>query len=236
MALIETEALILKNYSLADADKIVLFLTRDNGLVRGVAKGAKRMKSKFGSSLELFSLVSLTYFQKEERELVTIQDIELVKSVFEIASEVEILNGFSYFIELLCDILPPNEPNERVYKMTLACLEAINQENFGVLRLYFEIWLLKLSGYLPSWESCEACMRPILEAETAFLMPSFHLICKNCNSGRLDWLVNPGQLEIIRSAQKISPVKFAALGESRIPEILQLRKFTEAVISRVLGK
>ena len=64
MALIETESLVLKSYNLAEADKIVVLLTHDHGVVRGVAKGAKRLKSKFGSGLEPFSVVHSTYFQK----------------------------------------------------------------------------------------------------------------------------------------------------------------------------
>jgi DNA repair protein RecO (recombination protein O) len=60
MPLVETESLILKSYSLAEADKIVVFLTQDQGLVRGVAKGAKRLKSRFGGALEPFSIVDLS--------------------------------------------------------------------------------------------------------------------------------------------------------------------------------
>ncbi len=59
MGLIETEGLILKSYSLAEADKIVVLLTQDEGLVRGVAKGAKRLKSRFGGGLEPFSIVQI---------------------------------------------------------------------------------------------------------------------------------------------------------------------------------
>ena len=80
MGLIETEGLVLKSYGLAEADKIVVFLTEEYGLVRGVAKGARRLRSKFGSSLEPFSIVRLTYFQKEERELVSIRQSESLRS------------------------------------------------------------------------------------------------------------------------------------------------------------
>ncbi len=86
MGLVETEGLILKSYNLGDADKIIVLLTQSEGLVRGVAKGAKRLKSRFGGTLEPFSIIDLTYFQKEERELVSIRQIELVTSYFEKAS------------------------------------------------------------------------------------------------------------------------------------------------------
>ncbi len=75
MGLVETEGLVLKSYSLAEADKIVVLLTQNEGLVRGVAKGAKRLKSRFGGGLEPFSVVQISYFQKEERELVSLCQI-----------------------------------------------------------------------------------------------------------------------------------------------------------------
>src|SRR5687768_8102328 len=122
MALIETEGLVLKSYSLAEADKIVVFLTEHQGLVRGVAKGAKRLKSRFGGGLEPFSIVDLTYFQKEERELVSIRQIELKKSFFESASNPLFLQKFAYLGDILAEFAPPHEPNERLYRMARICL------------------------------------------------------------------------------------------------------------------
>lgn len=108
MGLVETEGLILKSYNLGDADKIIVLLTQNEGLVRGVAKGAKRLKSRFGGSLEPFSIIDIVYFQKEERELVSIRQIELVKSYFEKASEPEFLQKFAYLTELLNEFAPPS--------------------------------------------------------------------------------------------------------------------------------
>src|SRR5688500_9158166 len=96
MGIIETEGLVLKSYGLAEADKIVVFLTQEQGLIRGVAKGAKRLKSRFGGSLEPFSIVRLTYFQKEERELVSIKQCEILKSYFEKASHPHFFQKFAY--------------------------------------------------------------------------------------------------------------------------------------------
>ena len=60
MGLVETEAFVLRTYKLAEADKIVLCLTREAGLVRGVARGARRLKSRYGASLEPIADVTLT--------------------------------------------------------------------------------------------------------------------------------------------------------------------------------
>ena len=71
MPLHESEAIILQSYALGEADRIVSFLSRNSGRMRGVAKAAKRTKSKFGSTLERLSYIRIWYFERERRDLVT---------------------------------------------------------------------------------------------------------------------------------------------------------------------
>src|SRR6187397_190419 len=111
MPLVETESLVIKSYNLAEADKIVVLLTRDHGVVRGVAKGAKRLKSKFGSGLEPFSVVRAEYFEKETSDLVSIQKVELIQSNFAAASNPDFLQKFSYLGDILITFSPPHDPN-----------------------------------------------------------------------------------------------------------------------------
>ena len=87
MALITTDAIVLRTYNLAEADRIVLCLTRSAGLVRAVAKGARRMKSRFGAALEPFTLIKLAFYEKENRELVSMSQAEILKSRFDLASQ-----------------------------------------------------------------------------------------------------------------------------------------------------
>ena len=65
-----SEALVLRTYPLKEADLVVAFLTRDRGMLRGVAKRARRPKNSFGAGLERLSHVRMAYFQRETRELV----------------------------------------------------------------------------------------------------------------------------------------------------------------------
>src|SRR5215475_8491958 len=111
MSVVETEGLVLKTYNLAEADRIVLFLTHEHGLIRGVAKGAKRLKSKFGSGLEPYSVVRLSYFQKDAVELVSIQHVELLRSYFSFAADPQVLRKLAYLADQLTAITPPNDPN-----------------------------------------------------------------------------------------------------------------------------
>ena len=70
MPLHTTDALVLRTYKLNDADRIVVFLTADRGKKRGVAKSARRPRSRFRGALEPLTRASVAYFEKESRELV----------------------------------------------------------------------------------------------------------------------------------------------------------------------
>lgn len=238
MSLFETEGIILKTYSLNDADKIVLFLTEKHGLIRGVAKGAKRLKSRFGGGLEPFTVVDIAYYQKEERELVSIRGIELVNSYFDMISEPNILQNFSYLIDLTVEFAPPHDPNEKLYRMVKICLEnAVNQpESLNIITLYFEFWLLRLGGYLPNWEICDVCGRHLHENEAAFLQADFHLYCAVCRKSKGQNVVETGQRFVYKTAQKYAPEDFIRLTENYPDSVAALSETLKKMLSRVLNR
>lgn len=238
MGLVETEGLILKSYSLAEADKIVVLLTNNEGLVRGVAKGAKRLKSKFGGGLEPFSIVNIAYFQKEERELVSIKELELVKSFFENASEPQFLQKFSYLVDLLIEFAPPHDPNERLYRMTKVCLETAAEDSKSLesVALYFELWILRLGGYLPNWNHCDKCKRELGENEHSILQINFHISCLNCQKSRNNWNISAEQRRIFITAQKFSPTKFVEFVKNYKTDVREVSIILRRIISHILGK
>ncbi len=238
MGLIETEGMVLKSYGLSEADKIVVLLTQHQGLVRGVAKGAKRPKSKFGGALEPFSIVQVEYFQKEQNELVSIRQIELLKSYFENASEPQFLQKFAYLAELLSEFAPPHDPNERLYRMAKVCLETATEfpENLENIALYFELWILRLGGYLPNWNRCDECRRELNTNEDTSLQINFHLLCKNCQRSRNYWLITPTHRQIFMSAQKLSPAKFIEFARQKTESVKEVSGALKKIISQILGK
>lgn len=238
MGLVETEGLILKSYSLAEADKIVVLLTRNEGLVRGVAKGAKRLKSKFGGSLEPFTIVNISYFQKEERELVSIREIELLQSFFDNASEPKFLQKFSYLVDLLGEFAPPHDPNEKLYRMTKVCLEtsAENPDSLESIAVYFELWILRLGGYLPTWNFCDRCKRELDATENSGLQINFHLFCKNCQNTRNTWIITPKQRLVFVTAQRLSPAKFVEFVKNLKSEVDEVSVILRRIISQIIGR
>lgn len=238
MALLETEALILRSYNLAEADKIVVCLSRSAGLLRGVAKGCRKLKNRFGASLEPFTLVSLTYYEKEHQELVSFRQTEILKSRFNLSTNASILTGFSYMGDLLIDFSPPHQANEKLYRMALACFEAASQtpgDLDAVLR-YFEIWLLRLEGFLPEFRDCANCQRALSVAEVVYLTADLSVRCDQCRNGRAG-AISKRLLAQIRTAEKLSPAKFAESERGSPKETKrEMAELTFQLIGRVLER
>lgn len=236
MALVETESLVLKTYDLAEADKIIVFLTREHGIVRGVARGVKRLKSRFGSGLEPLSVINLTYFQKDTVELVSIQQADLVSSNFFIAGDLDFLQKFSYLIELLITFFPPHDPNEKLYRMTRAVLEtaASNTSSLGAMQLYFEIWLLRLAGYLPDWSTCERCGSAVIG--DAYLASSLSVNCAQCGVTRGNQRLTATELNIVETARTLSPTQFFAAHKPHPEQISGLSSILRRVLSQSAGR
>ena len=238
MPLIETESLVLKSYNLAEADRIVVFLTREHGVVRGVAKGAKRLKSRFGSGLEPFSEVRATYFQKENIELVSIQRADLIRSSFAVASDPGFLQKFSYLADLLVSFMPPHDPNETIYRMVQACIDAAakDRSTLNAIGVYFELWLLKLSGYLPDWTRCDQCGRQLDDAEEANVQANFHVLCANCRRATSNRTLDATARDAVRKALKLSPDDFAAAARHEAPTLATISQILKDIVSHAIGR
>ena len=145
-----SETFILRTYPLRESDLIVSFFTRDQGKLRCVAKRARRPKSSFGSCLERLSQVRLSYFQRENRELVTIDSCEIIRSQFDLMSSYETGVGLDYLAEVADQMLPAGEPNERFFRLLQAVLEYLHQGGtVWTAVTYFSLWAVRLSGILP---------------------------------------------------------------------------------------
>ena len=210
MALFETEALVLRSYNLAEADKIVVCLTRSAGLIRGVAKGCRKLKNRFGASLEPFTVINLTYYEKEHRELVSFSRAEILKSRFNLSSNTSILTGFSYMGDLLIDFSPPHQANDNLYRMALASFEAVSEtpDDLELVLRYFEVWLLKLEGFLPELRTCADCHKTFSGDETVYLGKDLAVRCFQCSGGRGS-AISKQVHSLLRMTEKLPPAKFA---------------------------
>jgi len=161
------DALILRTYKLGEADRIVVFLTRDRGKKRGVAKGARRPRSRFAAALEPLTEARVAYFEKERRELVGLNYAETVRSPLTFAMGLrraadgsagqepikagpQALGYLGYFAELLDEWAQDADADDRLYRLGASMLDALDAGTpVEPLARYFEYWLLRLQGVYP---------------------------------------------------------------------------------------
>jgi DNA repair protein RecO (recombination protein O) len=160
------DALILRTYKLGEADRIVVFLTRDRGKKRGVAKGARRPRSRFAGSLEPLTEARVAYFERERRELVGLNFAEPIRSpltlmrptspagrtrgVSAVPVDEAAFGYVGYFAELLDEWAQEADADERLYRLGTSTLGALaDGAPVEPLARYFEYWLLRLQGVYP---------------------------------------------------------------------------------------
>ena len=149
MPLYTAEALVLRTYKLGEADRIVVFLTRDRGKKRGVAPNARKSRKRFGAALEPLTEVRISYFEKERRELVGLNYAEPVRSPLSAVSP-EALGYSHYFAELIDEWAAEADVDEKLYRLGTSALDALlSGAPVEALARYFECWLLRLQGVYP---------------------------------------------------------------------------------------
>jgi DNA repair protein RecO (recombination protein O) len=155
-----SEAFVLQTWPFKEGDLIVSFLTRDLGKLRGVARRARRPKSGFGAGLERLSHIRMSYFQRENRELVNIDSCELLHSQFGLTNDFASACALDFFAEVSEQLLPAAEPTEKYFRLVTAALDHLRTGGSGAAWsgvTYFSVWAVRLAGLLPELHVCLGC-------------------------------------------------------------------------------
>jgi DNA repair protein RecO (recombination protein O) len=160
----KTEALILTAMRFRETSLINSALTRHDGKIKLVARGARRPRSKFCGALEPFCLDTVIFYKKEDRDLYTLSDAVVIEPFDGIRRSVRKSHGALVVCELLDRTQPAGEGDERIFGLALSCLHALNNGGEPDTRhvLYgFLLRSLALLGVKPSLETCVRCHGPI---------------------------------------------------------------------------
>jgi DNA repair protein RecO (recombination protein O) len=206
----QSEALILRTYKLGEADRIVVFLTRDRGKKRGVAKGARRARSRYTGALEPMTRAGVAYYEREQRDLVRLNYVEPNRSPLSAASG-EALGHVGYFAELIDEWAPEAHADERLYRLGSSVVDAIaTGAPVESLARYFEYWLLRLQGVYPSIRQCPGCGSGLAEG-AALASQDAVLLCRACAPGVAGTRLSADAMAFLRSATALAPDQLTTL-------------------------
>ncbi len=188
MSIHRTHGVVLRTRKLRESSKIVIFFTRDFGKISAVAKGGYKPKSKFGSSLELFTRSAIIFYKKENRELHTLSHSEVLSPYENLKKDVIKVAYASVVGEMVERLLPAEEPNKKIYQLLINVLKQIdlaNRNQLEVILSSYELKLLHLIGYGPQLRSCVRCGHEISQGAW-FGLISGGLLCKRCHDHDLN--------------------------------------------------
>jgi DNA repair protein RecO (recombination protein O) len=198
MPLRDSEAIILRSYPLGEADRLVSFLSRSFGRMRGVAKGARRPKSRFGATLECCSYIRIWFYERETRDLVQISQCELQESFLNAFGNYEAGNTLSLLSEVSEAVLPEREPLDASFRLLLSSARAIQKTGqTAVPAAYFCLWTMRLSGWLPALDRCARCGESLL-GKSGYAAPArTGLWCQQCRRPGMS-VISIGALDAAR--------------------------------------
>ena len=203
------------------------FLSRTMGRVRGVAAGARRPKSRFGSTLERLSYVRIWFFERETRDLARINQCEMIESFLDAFHDYASSVALSLFSEVTEALLPEHEASDASFRLLLLVSQTVKRTGKVELALaYFSLWAVRLGGWLPSLDRCMVCGRPLPDAEPAFFSASNLLVgCGKCHRPGMR-AMPPGALALGR---KMLTERLDSLGGGLVAPGVE-RKITDVML------
>jgi DNA repair protein RecO (recombination protein O) len=125
MALGKSTAVVIGSFPLGESDRIVSFFSRDFGKVRGVARAARRMRSRFGSALELLTLGELVFFDGGRGDLVQVDHFDIVHPFERTRGDLERLGQAAWMVECVARLTADRDPSATVYALLVRALQSV---------------------------------------------------------------------------------------------------------------
>jgi DNA repair protein RecO (recombination protein O) len=182
VALVQTEGVVLKTHALGDTSRIVIVYTRGLGLVRLVAKGARKTPSRFGYALEPLSRGRYVFYHKPDRDLQLLSQADTITATGSRLTDLARLAHGEAALELIDRLVWGEEPHPELYDLLVEALEAVTaapEAALPAITIAFELQAASLLGYRPRLDACAQC-GGTLSPERLFSPEQGGLLCDRC--------------------------------------------------------
>jgi len=186
MAAEKATAIVLRTIDFSESSLVVTLLTRESGKVRGLAKGAKRLKAPFESALDLLGVCRIVFFRKTSDALDLVTEAKLVRRFRVFGAGLAALYAGYYTVELVRELTHDHDPHPGLYDLTDQTLDELAAGQPVARRLFrFELAALGQLGHLPSLDTCVECGTSVeLVGRVAFGHLEGGVLCPKCRGGK----------------------------------------------------
>jgi len=235
---LKSSAFILRCLNYAESDLIVTFYSRDFGKIKGMAKGAKKSKKRFVNVFEPFSLTKIIFSHQKSDSLAFIESCEIIDHYSNIRGDLEKTLIASYFVDLTDNFSPEGKANTNVFELLQNFLLLLSNEaaTESTLR-FFEMHLLKLTGFEPTLDHCIRCKIPITNGTSYYFYPREGGIkCAACaRPERYDLPISAGTVRtlLLGKDMDVEKIKLITLSDSLA---MECRSILTGFITHVLRR
>ncbi|MEZ2346763.1 DNA repair protein RecO [Terriglobus sp. RCC_193] len=150
----QSEAIVLRTWPFAEADLMVAFFTREQGVVRGVARHAMKSRRRFGGALEPMTQVQAAWVDRPKQDVVRLERLEIVWSPLREPVDYTRAAGLAFLAEILEGALPDHAPEDDVFRLATSVAPMLRRGTTAVSATYFALWITRLLGWMPDLGRC----------------------------------------------------------------------------------
>lgn len=180
MPLLRTDGIVLRTWELGEHDRLVTLYTRDLGKLTAVARGARRVRSRFGAALELFTWGEAVGFEREGRGLVRLDHFDIRRSFRGVREDLERLGQGARMVEAVTRLTAERDPHPACLALLLRALRALETGSPARVQLAFALRLLDLVGHRPRLDRCGRCSAVLGTTGVAFDVSEGCVACARC--------------------------------------------------------
>ncbi len=158
MPLRRDEAFVLARYPFRERDFVVVLLGRGAGQLRVVARRVRSLRASHATATEPLAHVRVTYFERAGSELATLDEAEVIRSAFDLASRPSAWAAGQVVAELALVYTQPGQRNEPAFRLVERCVTCLlDGRDPAAVAWYAELWFLRLAGVFPELARCGVC-------------------------------------------------------------------------------
>lgn len=196
-----TDTIVLKQFDLGEADKIITFCSRDRGQIRAVARNARK-SGRFSGAVQPFTYNNITFYQG--KSLARINHVENKYPFSTLREDLVKMSYASYMAEVVSKVGVEGEPQPGLFSLLLSCFHKLisaRRDNFSWINIIFKLRVLSITGHRPRLDYCPNCGSMIrANHRYCFDIAGGGLFCSNCCRGNGEEIIqlSPTSLEVMK--------------------------------------
>ncbi len=238
MGLGKSAAVVVGSFPLGESDRVVTFFSREFGKIRGVARAARRMKSRFTGALELLTLGELVFFETGRSELVRIDHFDVLEPFERVRADLDRLGQAAWMAECVARLTAERDAHAGVYALLVRALRSLEA---GApprrVAVVFGLRCVEALGHRLRTDACVSCGRraAAVQGGVAVDVEAGGTLCAACAEGLPDVVrLGAGSVELLRRLRRLAWAEAAGtrLGGAEA----ELRELLEVQIARLIGQ